>query len=220
MSEVIFMSARLVLKDREVEAPYLLRIFDVSEREFEALTDEDVKAELFDGVMIVHSPTTWRHDDVQGFLLSAMRIYAETKGLGRVTGPNTLMQLMPQRRFAPDVLFVRAERVPSPLPPELHGRADLVLEVLSPSTHQYDLNEKRRAYREGQIPEIWLVDGEAERVLVDRLDPERKRYRTRTVRRGLLESQALPGFSLQVEWLWQDPLSPLSEVLRHLGLGV
>ncbi len=210
--------AQLVLKDREVEAPYLLRIFDVSPQEFEALTDEDVKAELFDGVMIVHSPTTWRHDDVQGFLLSVMRVYAESKGLGKVTGPTTLMQLSPERRFAPDVLFVRAERVPTPLPLELEGPADLVVEVLSPSTRQYDLREKRFAYREGQIPEIWLVDGEQRRVIVDQLDRERGRYRARTLRRGLLRSESLPGFSLKVEWLWQEPLPPLSEVLKRLGV--
>jgi len=210
--------ARLILKDREVEAPYLLRIFDVSAREFEALTDEDVKAELFDGVMIVHSPSTLRHEDLQGFLLSAMRLYAEAKGLGKVMGSNALMQLAPERRFAPDVLFVRAKRVPTPLLPELEGPADLVVEVLSPSTRQYDLQEKRSAYREGQIPEIWLVDGDQQRVLVDRLDPGRGRYQTRTVRRGLLRSSSLPGFSLKAEWLWQEPLPPLSEVLRHLGL--
>jgi Uma2 family endonuclease len=210
--------ARLLLKDREVEAPYLLRVFDVSEQEFEALADEDVKAELFDGVMIVHSPNTWRHDDIQGFLLSLMRVYAETRGLGKVAGPNTLMRLSPQRRFAPDVLFVRGERVPSPLPPELHGPADLVVEALSPSTRQYDLQEKRQAYRESQIPEIWFIDEEGKRVIVDRLDPERERYRTRTLHRGRLRSQVLPGFWIRAEWLWQDPLPTLGEVLKGFGL--
>jgi len=118
------------------------------------------------------------------------------------------------------VLFVRAERVPTPLPTELPGPADLVVEVLSPSTRRYDLEEKRRAYREGRVLEIWLVDDEQRRVLVDRLDPDRDRYRyrTRTVRRGLLTSQALPGFSLRAEWLWKEPLPPLREVLQHLGL--
>jgi Uma2 family endonuclease len=211
--------AQLLLKDRIVDAPYLLRVFGVSEQEFDEFTDEDLKAEFFDGMMIVHSPSTLRHEDLCGFLAGLMRFWAEAHGLGRVFGPNALMWLSPRRRFAPDVFFVGLERLPIPLPKELEGPADLVVEVLSPSTREYDLHEKRRAYRDARIPEIWLVDEEEGRVIVDRFDFELQRYRTRTVRRGHLKSQALPGFSLQVEWLWQDPLPPLGKVLRQLGLS-
>ena len=35
---------------------------------------------------------------------------------------------------------------------------------------------------------------------------------------GRYESRVLPGFWLQVEWLWQEPLPPVLDVLRALGV--
>ena len=69
---------------RSIDLPYMIQVYDVTEEMFDELVDEDTKAELIDGVMIVHSPTTWRHDDIEGFLLSLMRFYAETRSLGKV----------------------------------------------------------------------------------------------------------------------------------------
>lgn len=60
--------AQLLLNDRQVQTPFLVRMFGVTERDFDELTDEDTKAELFDGVMTLHSPGTLRHDDLTGFL--------------------------------------------------------------------------------------------------------------------------------------------------------
>ena len=45
---------------RTVDLPYMLRLYGVTDEKFDELTDEDTKAELFDGVMIVHSPASIR----------------------------------------------------------------------------------------------------------------------------------------------------------------
>lgn len=34
----------------------------------------------------------------------------------------------------------------------------------------------------------------------------------------MYQSQVLPGFWLKVEWLWYEPLPPVLEVLRDLGI--
>ncbi len=205
--------AQLLLNDRQVQTPFLVHMFGVTERDFDELTDEDTKAELLDGVMIVHSPTTWRHDDLQGFLLSLMRFYAETRGLGKVTGPNTLIHLATCRKFVPDVLFIQQPRVPTPLTSEFEGGADLVVEILSESTRRYDLTEKHQAYQEASIPEIWFVDEEQRQVIVDRR--ERTRYKEEIKSRGKVSSKVMPGFWVQAGWLWQDPLPSLRECLER-----
>lgn len=209
--------AELLLHDRKIEPPYLLRLFGVTEKEFEEITDEDIKAELIDEVMIVHSPATLRHDDVMGFLLFLLRGYAESKGLGKVLGPNSIMQVGRRRRFAPDLMFIRQERVKLPLAKQFHGAADLVIEILSEHTRSYDLQEKRPLYREAGIPELWFVDGEHHRFIVDRR--RGGGYEEGELSLGVLRAEAVPGFWLEVEWLWQerlpDPLKCLEQILQR-----
>jgi len=61
-----------------IESPQLLRIEGVSEALYNALTEleEDVKAELIDGVMIVHSPENTRHEQEFRFLFVLMNLFA------------------------------------------------------------------------------------------------------------------------------------------------
>ena len=75
-----------------------MRKFGVSEEEYEEF-NEDTKAELFDGTLIIHLSASIRHEDIFGFLYFLMRGYAEHKrlgkGLGKVLGSRATMHLGP-----------------------------------------------------------------------------------------------------------------------------
>jgi Uma2 family endonuclease len=195
----------LKLRHRTVDLPYTVRLYGVTEEMFDELVDEDTKAELLDGVMIVHSPASPRHDDTAGFLRSLMRFYARTKRLGKVLGPDSLVRLKPRRKVGPDLFFFRQDRLPRPLPAkQFEGAPDLIVEVLSPSNRSDDLEDKRPLYRQAGVKEVWFVDPDRQEILVDRRG--RRRYTTRTVTSGRLESAALEGFWIEVDWLWADEL--------------
>src|SRR5258707_7463184 len=53
---------------RAMDLPYTLRLYGVTDQMFDELVDEDTRAELIDGVMIVHSPASIKHDNLTGFL--------------------------------------------------------------------------------------------------------------------------------------------------------
>lgn len=209
--------AELMLQNRKIAPPYLLQRFGVSVAEFEEITDEDIKAELMDGVMIMHSPATLRHDDLMGFLLFLLRGYAESRQLGKVLGPNAIMHLGERRRFAPDLMFIRQERLRLPWAKEFQGAADWVIEILSEHTRSYDLREKRAIYQEVGITEIWMIDGEQHRVIADRR--RGGGYEERIISTGRVSAEALPGFWLDAEWLWPErlpnPLTSLEQILRN-----
>jgi Uma2 family endonuclease len=190
---------------RTVDLPYTVRLYGVTEEKFDELVNEDLKAELLDGVMIVHSPASPRHDNVSGFLRALMRFYAETKRLGGVFGPDALVHLATCRRFGPNVFFYEQARVPVPLPEDqFEGAPDLIVEVLLPSNWKDDMEDKRPAYRQAGVQELWFVDLEERQVVVDRR--RGKAYRTQTVTTGRVASTALQGFWLETDWLWADPL--------------
>jgi Uma2 family endonuclease len=201
---------------RSIDLPYMIQVYEVTEEMFDELVDEDTKAELIDGVMIVHSPASIEHDDSSGFVRGLMSFFAEARSLGKVLGPDSLIHLAPGRKCAPDVFFIRQERVPMPLPKEFEGVPELVVEVLSPSNRRYDLRDKRLIYHEAGVEEIWFIDAEQRRIIMDRHRTEMYVEEIFTV--GQVSSEVLPGFWLNASWLWATPLPNrfmcLEEILR------
>ena len=201
---------------KTIDLPFMIQVYEVTEEMFDELVDEDTKAELIDGVMIVHSPASIEHDDSSGFVRGLMSFFAEARSLGKVLGPDSLIHLAPGRKCAPDVFFIRQERVPMPLPKEFEGVPELVVEVLSPSNRRYDLRDKRLIYHEAGVEEIWFIDAEQRRIIMDRHRAERYVEEIFTV--GQVSSEVLPGFWLNASWLWATPLPNrfmcLEEILR------
>jgi Uma2 family endonuclease len=206
---------KLVFGPRTVELSNTVVIHDVTEEMFDELIDEDTKAELIDGVMIVHSPASPRHNMIAGFFRNLMNCYAEEKGLGKVFGPDDLVHLATCRKFAPDAFFLDAGDVPHPLPEkEFEVTPGLVVEVPSPSNRDYDLEDKRPAYREARVREIWLVDPDAQQITVDRR--RGKKYTATTTAAGRINSTVVRGFWLDAAWLWTEPLPNVLPCLREI----
>lgn len=199
---------------RTVEVPYTIRLYGITDEMFDEMVDEDTKAELIDGVMIVHSPASLRHDDVAGFLRTLMHCYTADKNLGRVLGPDGLVRIKKGRRVGADLFFLTQDRVPHPLPKEYKGVPDLFIEVLSPSNRDDDLDIKRPLYREAGVKEIWFVDPEEQQVILDRR--RGRRYITKTVSTGRVESVVVRGFWIEADWLWSDPPPNVMQCLRDL----
>ncbi len=104
----------------------------------------------------------------------AVRIgaYSDAQGLGEVTGADGgyVLERGPDTVRAPDVAFVRAERVPKG---EARRRfaalaPDLAVEVVSPSDRMDDVEEKVEQYLALGVPLVWVFDPEPRTVAVRR----------------------------------------------------
>jgi Uma2 family endonuclease len=189
---------------KTIDLPFMIQVYEVTEEMFDELVDEDAKAELIDGMMIIQSPASMEHDDIGGFMRGLMSFYSDAQGLGVVLGPDSLIHLAPGRKCAPDVFFIRQERMPMPLPKEFEGVPDLVVEVLSPSNRRYDLRHKRLIYREAGVGEVWFIDVELRRIIMDR--HRAGSYVEEIFTEGEVFSEVLPGFWLNASWLSATPL--------------
>ncbi|HIE30517.1 TPA: Uma2 family endonuclease [Candidatus Poribacteria bacterium] len=191
----------------------------MSYEEFLDWLDEDTYAEWVNGVVVFMSPISIEHQNVTGFLLSLIRIFVETHQLGVVfyepfqmkTGPD-----LPGR--SPDIIFVDNDNFSRLKNAHLEGPADLVVEVVSPESRIRDRGEKFYEYEQGGVCEYWLID------------PLRKQaefyqrgedgiYRVMPINNdGIFRSAVLEGLWLKVDWLWQEPLPLLLNVLKEWGL--
>jgi Uma2 family endonuclease len=66
----------------------------------------------------------------------------------------------------PDVQFYRRGNEPAPDQDQglVRGHADLVVEIVSPSSRRYDRVKKLNWYAQLAVPEYWIVDLEARTV--------------------------------------------------------
>jgi len=188
----------------------------MTEDEFVAWCDEDVKAEWVDGEVIVHSPANVRHVELAGFIVSVMRAFAEQRDLGRVLGPEFQIRFGPQRRRrVPDILFVAKARLDIIQTNHIEGAPDLVMEIVSPDSPARDWRDKYLEYEAAGVREYWVIDPLAEQMEAYALGDD-GHYARIEEQDDAIHSTALPGFYLKPAWLWQDPLPKVVEVLREL----
>jgi Uma2 family endonuclease len=198
----------------ELEPPFLIIKPGLTEADFYDLADEDSNWEYLDGRLVMASPASERHEDLFSFLITLLRAYADENGGAVVRGSRFPMRLDPRWSPEPDILVVRTSRRHLITPQRLEGPADMVIEITSESDPGLDVREKLPRYRDAAIDEIWIVDRFSESVRVDTRRPGG--YDSRTMSSGRLESAVIPGFWIEVSWLWQTDLPPTLECLRQI----
>ncbi len=158
--------------------------------------------EYFDGIVYMPSPVSDRHQFQVGFLFHLFDGFRCERGdVGAVLMGPAVLRLSEDRKPEPD-LFVR----PPGDAAQPQPKALLVVEFLSRSTRAHDLGLKLDAYRAAGIPEIWMCDERDRAVLVERRIGPGDSYRSERFTEGRLASTAIPGFWIDVSWLWADPL--------------
>ena len=166
----------------------------------------------------MHSPASSRHERLFGFLLTILGYYLGKRGGGEVLGSRFPMRLDPAWSPEPDLLVVRDDRRHLIAKQRLEGPADMVVEIVSEADSHLIYREKLPRYRDAGIPEIWIIDPARGEVLADRAaGPGREQT---LVKSGRLASTVLPGFWIDVSWLWQADLPPPHACLEEiLGSG-
>jgi Uma2 family endonuclease len=165
---------------------------------------EDQKADLIDGVIYMASPENTEANDLFCWLLVLLRTYADEKDLGKVFGQRVALRLEEQNGPEPDILFVKAEHADRIRRGHIIGPADFAIEIVTPDSVERDYEQKRQQYEQFGVEEYWIVDEELREVTQLRLGP-RGKYREVKPRKGVIRCEAVPGFWLRLEWLWQDP---------------
>ena len=158
----------------------------------------DMRTELVRGELVVREPAGYRHGDLAARLLIALGTFVELHGLGRVFTAETGFRLRqnPDTVRAPDVAFVRRERLPDPPPRGYAALApDLVVEVLSPDDRPGEVLSKIGDWLEAGTSLVWVVDPEQRTARVYRSDGSQAHL---TESDRLDGETVLPGFECEL----------------------
>ena len=184
--------------------------------EFLAWADEDTLAEWVDGEVVMSSPASSRHQEIVGFLSTVIGMFVRQRELGVAMLAPFQMKLLDSGR-EPDLIFVAARHVDRLRNTYLDGPADLAIEVLSPESVSRDRGEKVYEYARGGVPEYWLIDPLRKWTEFYRLGALGLYEPIFSGREGIFHSEAVPGFWLRVEWLWQEPLPGSLRILGEIA---
>lgn len=182
--------------------------------EFVNLFGEDDDVELVDGVVVRKMAARDPHEDLNTWLITLLRAYVRAKGLGIVRGSRTAVQITEHRGRLPDVVFVRQERADIVQEKGIYSAPDLVIDILSPGDKAADVVALEADYRSIGVAEIWFIDQEKKQGQVLRQGDAG--YTEQTYSSGVLRSEVVAGFWLEVAWLFARPLPLELDTLTQL----
>ena len=109
---------------------------------------------------------TIKHQRISRHLYSSLDAFARSKGLGEVWYAPCDVVLSRHDVAQPDLFFVSTARAHIVTERNVQGAPDLIVEILSASTADWDRGYKQHLYAIHGVREYWLVDPDAELVEV------------------------------------------------------
>ena len=126
------------------------------------LPSDGSRRELHAGELITMAPAGLDHGGYSFEIALRIGQFVREHRLGRVVGTDVgfLLQEHPDTLFAPDVAFIRAERLPFIQKRSGYciGPPDLAVEVVSPNDRIKAVHAKAEKYLEFGTVEVWVVN--------------------------------------------------------------
>lgn len=201
-------------EEKLLEGEYFILQPNVSEEVFWEFVNEDSNCELINGDLIIHSPASEEHEDIFSYLNALFRLYLEKTKEGKVYGSRFVMRLSKKWSPEPDLLIILSKNYANIKDTYYDGPADLVLEILSPSTREIDINKKLPKYLEAGVKEVWMIDPEKKNLTIHHKN-EKKNY-TNHKSDEVVGSSILSDFKLRIKWLWEREKYPVIDVLNEV----
>ncbi len=186
----------------------------VTLNEFKRLLKDGEKADLVDGVMVMASPASRKHERLFNFLYTLINMFVQIRELGEVYGSRTLIELDDKNGYEPDICFVARSRLGIVKEQSIVGAPNVVVEIVSPGSRHYDAFVKKEGYARLRVPEYWLIDPDNRVVEFYQLRVDE--YVEAARDSEVYHSAALSGLHIRREWLWENAAGQLPKVVDIL----
>ena len=159
------------------------------------------KLELIAGVLYMTPPPGYLHSNAASRLIRLLIDHqTKTGDKGKLYIPRAGIVKGPNSWLEPDFFYIAADTkaLSDPKYPQYFSTADLVVEVISPSSAIYDRNTKADTYAALGVKQLWLVDEVSGIIELRTLDGEQYGPSVVFERDDYLKSVVFPGLEVQV----------------------
>lgn len=161
--------------------------------------------ELIEGRLYMVPAPTLDHQRAVRELEHALHRFVFTHHLGEVFFAPCEVRLSELDTVQPDIFFVSMARRSILGEKQVEGTPDLIVEVVSPSTEQWDRVVKRKLYAQYGVREYWLVDLKARQAEVLTLKGEDYERAGLYDEGETLRSPLLPGLEIELSQVFTKP---------------
>ena len=153
------------------------------------------KLELIKGVLYMTPPPDDPHNEAAADLVPLLQGEINRCGYrGKIYVPRTPIWVDDDTYLEPDLMYI-SDELKAEMKSRHFTRADIVVEIVSPSTAYYDRKTKSDTYRAMGVREMWLVDNEAKEIEVRSFEAGKTAVYKIT---GVLRSEVLPKIEIPI----------------------
>lgn len=172
---------------------------------WEMAQNNDKHFELIEGVIIYREPTGFLHGVITGELACLVSNYIREHQAGLVTIVKTGYRLADNTVIAPDIAFIRADRVPKdPVEGFVPLAPDLAVEVMSPSNNASEMSRKIDLLMQHGTQVIWIVHPKTKTIDVYSADADNVKVTFLKIDDTLTGGTVLPDFTLKLRDLFSE----------------
>jgi len=202
-----------------ITAPPVVPNDKISYQKFLEWNGKEGWFEWVDGEVSEMSNPSLKHQRLSRFLTSILQFWAEAKKIGEVIPAPFQIKLdfRPSGR-QPDIMFISNENFHRLEKQYVDGTADLIIEIVSPESLARDTQEKFEEYEKAGVKEYWIIDYRRRTANFYDLDENGKYKLLHLSAEGKFESRVIEGLWIETDWLWQEELPNLMDVLKEWKL--
>ncbi len=199
----------MIRPSRSITGPYTVD-------DFFAIVQDGEKGDLIDGVIYMASPESPRTNKIAGFIYRLIWGYITERGISAECYFSRVAFVLDDSHAPePDVAYLCPERAHLEASGRVKGAPDVAVEIVSHDSIDRDYELKRAMYEAAGVPEYWLIDPLENRC--DFLMLRDGKYQHAELENGTqFHSRVIPGFWLDTEWLFANPLPKETDCLRRM----
>ena len=179
---------------------------------FYKVVDSNKNVEFINGEIVFGLPDTFAENKTIGNFSNLLDVFVTKNNSGFVGRQSVLISLS-RNDYQPDICFFGNDKADNfTKDTEFFPAPDFVVEVLLPSTENYERETKFQDYAAHGIKEYWIIDAENE--IVEQYFSQNETYELLLkAKDGTIESVVLPDFKIKIRAVF-DEQTNLEELRR------
>jgi len=170
--------------------------------DYRLLPNDRNRYEVIDGELSVTPAPRPKHQRTSSHLHVILANHILARHLGDIYAAPTDLILTPTTVVQPDLIFVGNDRRHIVTERAIEGPPTLLIEILSPATHQTDRLTKAQLYARYQVPHYWLVDPDQRTLEAYELARDHYNLVASAQNVDVFTPSLFPGLSIQLGDLW------------------